>query len=57
MMISGEGEQVVNDKPLPDNVPQQEFETIQVELNRSTGMAVQTRIAMLFSLSPNAPKK
>ncbi len=28
MMISGEGEQAVNDNPLPGDVPQQEFETI-----------------------------
>ncbi len=36
MMISREGEQAVNDNPLPDDVTQQEFETIQVELKRST---------------------
>ncbi len=28
MMISREGEEEVNDNPPPDNVPQQEFETI-----------------------------
>ena len=28
MMIFGEGEQAVNDNPLPGDVPQQEFETI-----------------------------
>jgi hypothetical protein len=28
VMISREGEQVVNDNALPDNVPQQGFETI-----------------------------
>ncbi len=53
MMISEEGEQAVN----PNNVPQPEFITIQVELNRSTGMAVLKGIATLFSLLPNAPKK
>ncbi len=57
MMICGEREQALNDNPLPSNVPQQEFEMIQVVLNRLTGVAVLKGIATLFSLSTNAPKK
>jgi hypothetical protein len=57
MMICGEGEQVVNENPLPSNVPQQEFEMIQVELIRLTGVAILKEIVTLFSLSTNAPKK
>ncbi len=43
--------------PPPDNVPQQELETLQVELNRLTGVAVLKGVAALLNLLPNAPKK